>query len=193
MYKKGQTSIHLTDEDDGNQPLPHINSAFDNPAGWWIFCVTWSQLGKGLTSSRKTSSLPPSPHLSLYIFPQIIGTMKWTAWWNHSNGGTELWLGAAASQSSDPVRRACVSTEAQTLQLIGSIKQWIYPPVISAVASLHLLSFLVPTQFLCTFVVNKSQNVRGEGLQQCRKRTSCWEKFGNLYSTITGTKETVSQ
>lgn len=31
--KKGQTSIYLTDEDDGNQPWPHINSAFDNPAG----------------------------------------------------------------------------------------------------------------------------------------------------------------
>lgn len=33
MYKKGQTSMHLTDGDDGNQPLPHIYSAFDNPAG----------------------------------------------------------------------------------------------------------------------------------------------------------------
>lgn len=51
-------------------------------------------------------------------------------------------------------------------QLIGSIKEWIYPPVISAVASLHLLSSLVPTQLSCTFVVNKSQNVRGEGLQK---------------------------
>lgn len=46
------------------------------------------------------------------------------------------------------------------------------------------LSSLVPTQLLCTSVVNKSQNVRGEGLQHCRKRTLCWKMFGNLYSTV---------
>ena len=33
MYKKGQISIHLAAEDDGNQALPNMNSAFDNPAG----------------------------------------------------------------------------------------------------------------------------------------------------------------
>lgn len=58
-----------------------------------------------------------------------------------------------------------MSTGAQTLQLIGPIKERIYPPEISAVVSLHLLSRLVPTQLLCTFAANRSQNGRGDGPQ----------------------------
>lgn len=102
MYKKGQTSMHLTDDDDGNQPLPHIYSAFDNPAGWWIFCVTWSQQVEGLTSSRQTSSLPPSPRfsLSLHILSnhcphEVNRLLEPQRWWNvaviGSSSEPKLW------------------------------------------------------------------------------------------------------
>lgn len=57
-----------------------------------------------------------------------------------------------------------MSAGAQTLQLIGPIKERIYPPEnLSSGVSSSPLSCLVPTQLLCTFAVNRSQNGRGDG------------------------------
>lgn len=67
--------------------------------------------------------------------------------WHHEVNRTvepqRRWNGAVIGSSSEPKLRSsqeglCVHT---TLQLIGSIKEWIYPPVISAVVSLYLLLF----------------------------------------------------